>query len=166
MTAFEQFPAASKVWIYAASRKLTPTEQERIKTMGSSFTAGWTAHQLQLRASLFVMDDVFLVLLLDETLNPTSGCGIDKSVAFMKQLEQEFSISLFNRMQVEVMLDDEVFITDKKGVAALYQEGKINDDTMVFNKLVHHKQMLDQSFMIPLHLSWCYPAAKNGLLAD
>jgi len=42
----------------------------------------------------------FIVVLVDEDAASASGCGIDKSVRFLQQLEKIISSNLFDRMLV------------------------------------------------------------------
>ena len=90
----------SRVWVYQSNRKLTAEEVKEIKLNGNQFIANWAAHGKALNAAFEVFYDRFLVLFVDEVQAQASGCSIDSSVHFIKQIENDFNLDLFNRMQV------------------------------------------------------------------
>jgi hypothetical protein len=161
---FETMPTDAKAWIYAANRKLTPDEKNKINAKIKQFVSNWTAHEQQLKASIDVLHDLFFVIMVDENYNAVSGCGIDKSIHFMQEVEMEFNIKLFNRMQIELMSENEIIITSKSDAAKLYNEGKINDETIFLNKNITTKKEFDTNFIIPFNQSWAYQGIKNAQL--
>lgn len=158
---FEQMPATAKLWIYASNRKLNAAEQETILAKGAQFVTGWTAHQQQLKAAFTILHDVFLVVAVDENYNEVSGCGIDKSVHFMQEIDREFNINLFNRLQIELFIGNELLLTNKQELSVMLQQGKVNEQTLVFNKTVTDKDSFDKYFQKTLGQSWVYPSLKT-----
>jgi hypothetical protein len=157
MTTFSGMAADARVWIYAANRILTQGEQDEILSKARAFTSGWTAHEQPLNAAVDILHDCFVVFMVDENFNEVSGCGIDKSVAFMKSLGQETGIDFFNRMQVELLTPKGLILTSKAGAKKLLEEEVIQDTTITFNKTLTHRSELDSRFMIPFSQSWSYP---------
>jgi hypothetical protein len=157
---FEHMPAVAKLWIYASNRKLTTVEQEIILAKGAQFVTGWTAHQQQLRASFAILHDVFLIVAVDENYNEVSGCGIDKSIHFIQEIDREYNLNLFNRLQIELLVNDAVLLTNKQKLAVMLQEGTVNEQTPVFNKTVTDKDSFDKYFLKTLGQSWVYPSLK------
>jgi hypothetical protein len=157
---FEQMPATAKLWIYASNRKLTAAEQETILAKGAQFVTGWTAHQQQLKAAFTILHDVFLVVAVDENYNEVSGCGIDKSVHFMQEIDREYNINLFNRLQIELFVGNELLLTNKQKLSVMLQQGAVNEQTLVFNKTVTDKDSFDKYFQKTLGQSWVYPSLK------
>lgn len=162
---FENMPDNAKAWVYAANRNLTPEEQEIIHARANTFVTNWTAHQQQLKASFDLLHNLFLVVMADENFNKVSGCGIDKSIHFMKELENELNINLFNRLQVELMRGNDVIVTTKSDVSRLYQQKEINAETPFFNKNITTKKEFDNNFVIPLHQSWIFQSIQKTQLA-
>jgi hypothetical protein len=160
MTAFDQMPPDAKVWVYAANRKLTSTEQADITSKANAFTDNWTAHQNQLKAAFAILHDVFLVLMVDVHFNEVSGCGIDKSIHFVQQIDREYNINLFNRLQIELLVNDEVILTGKQKLSVMLQEEQVNEQTITFNRNVTDKHTFDTEFRLPLGKSWVYPAIR------
>lgn len=148
------FSPQSKVWIYQSSRPFSESEIKMLNEKLQAFAAQWTAHNQQLHAGAKVLEDRFILLMVDETNSEASGCSIDKSVHFMKELEKQMHISLFDRMLVNYRLGDSLQTTNLENLVALYNSGSVNGDTEVYNPLVQTKKELDESFVMPLNYSW------------
>lgn len=148
------FSPHSKVWIYQSSRPFTENEIKTLNEKLLAFATQWTAHNQQLHAGAKVLEDRFILLMVDETNSEASGCSIDKSVHFMKELEKLLHISLFDRMLVNYRNGDSLHTTNLDNLVALYNSGEVNGDTEVYNPLVHTKKELDENFVVPLNNSW------------
>ncbi len=95
-----QFSENSRVWVYQADRELTDREVQQVQIQLDNFTTGWTAHNNQLLAKAEIRYNRFLILIVDESRAGASGCSIDKSVNFIKQVEKEFNINLLDRFNL------------------------------------------------------------------
>jgi hypothetical protein len=94
------FPDTAKVWIYQASRALTPDENQLLSTKAKAFASGWTAHKMALQADAAVVNNLLLLLIVDENQASVSGCSIDSSVHFVKEIGAELGVDFFNRLNV------------------------------------------------------------------
>ena len=149
-----EFSPASKIWIYQSDRELNQTETEKIQALLNQFASSWTAHNQQLKAAAQVMFNRFIVLLVDETQAGASGCSIDKSVHFMKVIEQEFEINLFDRFNTAYLKSDQILSASREEFEKLLKEGKVNRETIVFNNLVANLQDFNTKWRVPLKDSW------------
>src|SRR5471030_2904253 len=95
-----QFSPNSRVWIYQSDRKLDDAVVQQIQLHLSNFATQWTAHNHQLKAKAEIRYNRFLVLIVDESQAGASGCSIDKSVNFMKQVGEQFNINLLDRFNL------------------------------------------------------------------
>jgi len=95
-----QFSENSRVWVYQSDKELTAAQVIELQAALDNFTTGWTAHDNQLKAKGEIRYNRFIVLVVDESQAGASGCSIDKSVHFMKQVEQHFGINLFDRFNL------------------------------------------------------------------
>jgi len=161
MYQFESMPVNAKVWVYAANRIFTADEQKAIENSGRTFASKWLSHDIKLKASFDILHGVFLVLMVDENVNPAGGCATDTSYHFIREIEKEFSVQLFNRMQVELMKDENIIITSKQGATTLFNEGKIGEETFFFNKSIISKKEFDEKFMIPFSGSWVFYSIRQ-----
>jgi hypothetical protein len=150
-----EFPPDSKVWIYVSSRELTDVESADINLALAHFTKEWVAHGSDLRGAGAVRYSRFIILMVDETHAGASGCSIDKSVHFLKELEQEYGITLFNRLLFSWLdNNNKVNVAPLSEIRKLYEEGKIMDSTLVFNNAITNRKDLDEKWLAPLSQSW------------
>lgn len=151
---FENMPGDSRIWIYQADRKLTEQEQAELTEAGNAFFEQWAAHGAPLKSSFRLFHDQFLVVTADEGYNMTSGCSIDSSVAFVKQLENRYQISFFDRTKIAFIFNEEVFVESLNNLKSSVNSGKITEDTLTFNNLISSKQELDTAWVVPAHTTW------------
>ena len=145
----------SRVWIYQANRPFADQDIPRIRAAVDRFAKQWISHNRQLKAFGDVLHNRFIVLIVDESHAGASGCSIDKSVYFLKELQQEFQVDLFDRLSFSFVSNDGMVHTLPKDLfAQWYAEGKIDDTTTVFDTLVASKEAFDREFKKPLGQSW------------
>ena len=149
-----EFSSQSRVWIYQSDRKLTEAEALQAQVLLDNFTTGWTAHNHQLLAKAEIRYNRFLILFVDESQAGASGCSIDKSVNFMKQLEQQFGINLFDRFNLAYRDGEEVLSVPRHQFEELLKTGKINTETVVFNNLAQNLAELQTKWEVPFKDSW------------
>ena len=154
MTQYDLLPEDTRVWIYQANRPLGDAEVNELRPALEQFADQWVSHNQQLRAFGGVFHKQFIVLMVDESQAGASGCSIDKSVYFIKQIENAFQINLFDRMTFTYKDGDLIKSAHRDDFASLYNSGKINDDTLVFDNLVKTKKDFDQVWLKPLGQSW------------
>ncbi len=149
-----QFSENTRVWIYQANRKLTDTQTAQLQQQLNGFTQSWTAHNNQLKAGAEIRYNRFIVLLVDESQAGASGCSIDKSVHFMQQVEQHYGINLFDRFNLAYKIGNEVVSVPRHQFEELIKEGKIDQDSIVFNNLVQNVAELNTKWEVPFKDSW------------
>ncbi len=154
MDQFDSLSPESRVWIYQSSRPFTDAQLARLRPMVSQFAAQWVSHNQQLRAFGDVFHQRFIVLMVDESQAPASGCSIDTSVHFIKTVEQQFGTELFDRMRFAYQQDSKVQIANRNEFRRLYASGSIDDETLVFDNLVNNKQDFQHRWLVPLKDSW------------
>jgi hypothetical protein len=149
-----QFSENSRVWVYQSDRELTAGEVEQIKSQLDSFTTAWTAHNHQLKAKGDIRYNRFIILIVDESQAGASGCSIDKSVHFIKHLEQAFHINLLDRFNLAYREGSEVHSAPRLEFEAMLKQGDINTETIVFNNLVQNLNELQTKWEVPFKDSW------------
>lgn len=154
MSDFQTLPASTRVWIYQSNRPFRAEDLPQLKEQVDRFAQNWVSHNRQLRAHGDVLHGQFVVLMVDESQADASGCSIDKSVYFLKQVESAYGVDLFDRMTFTWMDGDSVQTADSATFSKLYSEGKITGDTLVFDNLVQTKGELEEKWLKPLNQSW------------
>ncbi|MDX1446270.1 hypothetical protein [Lishizhenia sp.] len=102
MDQFKDFPENSRVWLYQTNRALSATEVNYVDEKLKAFTKEWAAHGKQLWATAAIVNPYFVAVVVDESITPPSGCSIDASVKFLKELGAELEVDFFTRMQITV----------------------------------------------------------------
>ena len=150
----QPFPDASKVWVYLASRPLTPEETTEIVQRLQQFCIAWTAHNNQLKAAGFILWNRLLLLVVDETQNKASGCSIDKSVHLLRQLEKDYALQLFDRLQIPFLESGELKTFPYPEFKSWLESGKLQPTTLVFNNAVDTLGQLRAHWILPLAQSF------------
>ena len=154
MIPYQKLPPHTRAWIYQSNREFTPEEADKIKHELEEFVVQWTAHDKQLEAFGDVFYNRFIVFMIDEEKARASGCSIDKSVHLLKDMERKYGVSLFDRFVFAYKENGKVLTAGKEEFARLMNEGKISDDTVVFNNLVANKLEFEANWEVPLRDSW------------
>ncbi|MEY3237864.1 MAG: hypothetical protein RI883_1965, partial [Bacteroidota bacterium] len=104
---FDTFPENSQVWIYASTRFFTYEEEMFIANNLNHFISQWATHGTGLFAEGKILHHSFIVIVADENKVKSSGCSIDSSVRFIKDLGRELNIDFFNRMSILLKKEEE-----------------------------------------------------------
>ena len=155
MSPLDQLAPESRIWIYGAERALTVQETKLVQQRAQAFVQQWNSHQQSLTAGADVLHRRFLVLAVDETQAEASGCSIDGSVRFVQELGAEIGVDFFNRMRFSYReADGSIRTVGREEFKLLYAQGKLTNDTIVFDPLVKELGELRQIFERPLEDSW------------
>ena len=151
---FDELPPQARLWIYQANRPLTEAEQAEIKPLLERFATEWSSHGKGLQASARLLHSQFLVLANNESTTAASGCSIDKSVSFVRELEQRFGVSFFDRTQLAFLQGDEVKLVGMGELKEKVAAGEITENTLYFDTLVNNYGELQEAWPRPARNSW------------
>jgi len=144
----------SRVWIYQADRQLSDNEAAEIQHHGEQFIAQWAAHGSDLQAAFNVFYNRFLILFADESQVKASGCSIDSSVRFIKKIEKEYQLDLFDRLNLTYRKGGEINLIRMVDFQTAVDKGQLNQETTVFNNLVETKGEFENKWEVPVRESW------------
>lgn len=153
-TQYNDLPNNSRVWIYQANRPLVFEEVEYISAKAINFIDQWTRHGDDLKGSFTIKYNQFLVLAVDESFNNVSGCSIDSSVRFVKELEQELNIDLTDKLNITFKDGDNINLVKLADFQEFAKEGKITSETIVFNNMVDTKEAFETKWEVYANESW------------
>jgi hypothetical protein len=137
MDLFTTFPGDSRLWIYQANRELTLQEFEQINIKLKSFIKSWQAHRQQLFADAIILYNFFILFAVDEKQAKASGCSIDSSVNFVKNLENEYNLSFLDRSLITYRdTQNKIQLMQRLNVPQALRENVLNSDTLVFNNTI------------------------------
>jgi hypothetical protein len=150
---FDRQPDHARVWIYQSSRLLTDAEAAFVQNSLENQAAQWAAHGAPLTAAVRVLHRRFAVVAVDETRNGASGCSIDASTRWLKDLGAQLNLDFFDRSPA--YLDgDEVKILTLSELKTAVADGRLTLATPVFNNLVPTLGDFRRGWQVPAGESW------------
>ncbi|WP_347159962.1 hypothetical protein [Pontibacter chitinilyticus] len=151
---FDELPQHARLWIYQADRPLTAAEQAEINPQLQRFAEEWSSHGKGLQASARLLHNQFLVLANNESATSASGCSIDKSVHFVRELEQQLNVSFFDRTRLAFLREGQVEVVPMQELKGKVAAGDIDKNTLYFDTLVHDYGELREAWPRPAGNSW------------
>jgi len=146
----------SRVWIYQSSRIFTISEALQIEKLLEDFVKNWKSHGVPVKGYANLLFGQFIIIMADETATGVSGCSTDSSVHLIKQIEQQFGVSMFDRQTFAFIIKDKVQLLPMAQLNYAVTNGFINANTLYFNNLVAIKDELLHSWIIPVKQSWLF----------
>ena len=111
---FKTMPDDSRVWIYQSNRDFNESEIGIINDKTIPFLDNWQAHGKDLECSYSIIDKRFIIIAVNESVNPIGGCSIDFSLQLIKDISNTIGIDLLNRLIVNYKLDNRSRIIKSK----------------------------------------------------
>lgn len=157
------FHPNSRVWVYQSSRLFSLQEAFEVEEMLKQFTAQWKSHGTPVKGDAYLFFGQFIILMADETVTGVGGCSTDSSVRLVKDIEQRFSVNMFDRTTLAFVVKDKVQMLPLSQLQYAAENGFITSDTLYFNNLVQTKEELENKWIIPVKESWL---AKRARFSD
>ncbi len=158
------FHLDSKVWVYQCNRLFTMSEAFYIEDLLKEFTTQWKSHGTPVKGEAHLFFGQFIVLLADETATDVSGCSTDSSVRLIKDIEQKFTVNMFDRTTLAFIIKDKIQLLPLSQLQYAVENGFIKADTLYFNNLIQTKLELESKWIVPVKDSWL--AAKVKLNSE
>ncbi len=130
----ERLPDSARLWIFGVSRPLNPAEVQSLLDRVDGFLSSWAAHGHPLAAARNWVEGRFLMVGVDDQVEPPSGCSIDALLRILAEVEREIG--------VEILGNAPVWYRDVEGAPVrvsrpMFKEraalGSIDGDTPVFD---------------------------------
>ncbi|MCA8833073.1 hypothetical protein [Hymenobacter pini] len=151
---FDQLPASARLWIYQANRLFTTAEIEALQPALQQFAAEWTSHGRALQASAAILHQQFLVVGLDEAVADASGCSIDASVRFVRQVEEQLGVELLDKSRMAFLLNSKVQLLTRTELKQAVEQGLIGPDTPYFDNTIATQAQLQTKWPAPVVTTW------------
>ncbi|MDA9584967.1 ABC transporter ATPase [Flavobacteriaceae bacterium] len=151
---FEYLPSNSRVWVYQSEREFSDQEINFISEKAIEFIDQWTKHGFNLKGSFTLKYNQFLILAVDEGFNNVSGCSIDSSVRFVKELETSLEVDMMNKMNISFKDGDHINIVKMSDFKEFTKSNKITSETIVFNNMISTIDELKTQWEISVNDSW------------
>jgi hypothetical protein len=141
---FSEFPGDSRVWLYQTDRALKDSEITLVKNRLNSFVKEWAAHGNKLWANADILNPYFVVVSVNDSLTPPSGCSIDASVKELQDLGKELNVDFFTRMKVTYDNNGEM------SQLPFSELSSINENTLIYDSLISNLKDLRTKFPVSL----------------
>lgn len=146
----------SKTWVYLANRALLEDECEHFIKDLQAFTAAWQAHGKNLTSSWRLCGNRLLIIAVDESAAPATGCSIDSSVAFLREASKAWQEPLdwFDRQNIIYKHEEEWRQASNAAFWALRKAKRVTDDTNLVNAVYASSEDCWGNVVIPFASSW------------
>ena len=151
---FNSLSDSSKIWIYQSNREFSDLELEVIENKLKFFVSNWKRHGDDLKASFEIRYNQFIIIAVDEQYNNVSGCSIDASSHVFKEIEKEFQVDLFNKLNTAFKNGKNINVVSLVDFQKFVDEQKINPNTIVFNNMINTKKELNTVWEVSADKSW------------
>lgn len=152
--ALPQMPDTARIWMFGAHRKMTVQEVQSLSAEMATFVSGWQAHGKDLAADFVILWDAVLVVAVDESKEPPSGCSIDKVFQLLKLQQEKNQLDFFQRTLIWSVIHNDLRIDTPETVALALQSGDVDFNTPVINMLSPHLGDLRSQGLVALSQSW------------
>jgi hypothetical protein len=141
--------------VFPAERSLTADEEAALLDKADQFLESWAAHGVPLRCGRDWRRGRFLLVAVDESSEPPSGCSIDAMTNLLKEVGQDLGIALADHGPVYFLDGDEVKRVSRAEFQELADDGAVTLDTVVFdNTLTRLAEMEESGWEKPAGASW------------
>ena len=151
---FESLADNSRIWIYQSDRVFLESETSKISDKIEEFIEDRLGHGDQIKASFLIKYNQFIIIAADQHYNEVSGCSIDASVNFIKELENQFKLDLTNKLNVSFKDNSNINIVSLSEFQNYSKQQKITSNTVVFNNMIATKADLSENWEVTADKSW------------
>ena len=151
---FKTMPDDSRIWIYQSNRDFNESEIGIINDKTTSFLDNWQAHGKDLECSYSIIDKRFIIIAVNESVNPIGGCSIDFSLQLIKDISNTIGIDLLNRLVVNLKIDNRLESLSLSDLKNKIKDGDFSPETIIFNTAINSKSELLNNFEIDIKSSW------------
>ena len=150
---FDKMPDYTRVWVYQANKNLTDSEVQTIQQVLENQVVDWAAHGASLAGSFQVLHNRFVIVAVDEMQNQASGCSIDASTRWLKDLGNDLNIDFFDR-SVAYLQNSALQTVEIGKIKSLVTNEILTPDTLIFNNLVPNIQAFKNNWTVKASDSW------------
>ncbi len=144
---FENINSQARIWIYQSAIELNREQILEISKFLVPNIEEWASHGAPIRGSFSFYFNRFLIIAADTNFNETSGCSIDTSSRWIKQINSDFDLDFFDRSQGYFENEELKFfpiLQARKHISL----GIITSDTIILNNQISIKSDLEINWKI------------------
>jgi hypothetical protein len=149
-----KLPDTARVWVFQGSKFLSDADIAVIQSALSDFVPGWAAHGNVLYGDFEILNKLFIVIGVDESKAPPSGCSIDKMMKVIQELGAKLKVDFLNRLIIAYEYNGAIYLADQQQFKDLVRDGKLKSESIVFNNLVQNRGELNSKWRTSIANSW------------
>ena len=107
-----------------------------------------------MQCSAEILYDQFLILAVEEALQRATGCAVDASVQFIRELEQALQVDLLDRTHIAFRHGEANLLIPLDQLKAKIQQGTIVADMLTFDNTIVKKGALTHRWLVRAQDSW------------
>lgn len=131
---FQDLPDGARLWAFHADRALSDDETARLRSMLEPFVDAWAAHRKDLAAGYDLRYNQFVLLGVDESRLPASGCSIDSMVHALREAGAALGVELVDSPDVPFRDGEAVRCASRDEFERLAEAGAVTSSTIVFDR--------------------------------
>jgi hypothetical protein len=130
------------------------SEAFEIEDLLKNFTEQWKSHGTPVKGAGYLFFGQFIILMADERATGVSGCSTDSYVRLIKDIEQQFTVNMFDRTTLAFVVKEKIQLLPLSQLQYAVDNGFIDADTLYFNNLVQTKKELETKWIVAVKDSW------------
>ena len=150
---FNEISDHARVWVYQANRPLREAELEGVHSYLAREMAAWAAHGEALQGSFDVRFGQVFVVAVDEQVNQASGCSIDASTRWFKELGAALGIDFFDRSSA-VVQGESLLLIPFVGTKQAVSDGILKADSLVIPLQTADVATYRTGWLVPAGSTW------------
>lgn len=152
---FYTLPKDSRLWIFAANRRLTAEESQFVTSSMTEFLTTWKAHGAAVEAGFELQHDQFLLIGSTNAMADPSGCSIDAMTRAVRELAQKLGVNFMPGANIFYLSGSGVEMVDRPTFKQLAKQGAVNQETTVFNTMLTSvEEFTSGKWQLPARDSW------------
>jgi hypothetical protein len=154
---FPNLPDSARLWGFGVSRSLLEEEERRLLDEVDAFLDRWRAHGHPLAAAREWLYGRFLLVGVDDTVTPPSGCSIDALVRRLREIEEDMGLQIVGAAPIWYRdpSEGEPVRVSRAEFKDMVAAGALKEDTIVFDlSLTRVGEVREGKWEAPAGRSW------------
>ncbi|MBU2526841.1 MAG: ABC transporter ATPase [Bacteroidetes bacterium] len=151
---FQELPDTARIWIYQSTKTFDAQALASVKDDIQQFLIQWTAHGQGLKTGFTIPFNRFIVLGVDQQHAQASGCSIDSSVRFIREIERKYQTTLLDNSLIAYNQNGQIQMEPIPAFKKLIASGQVDANTIVYNNLLTYKYDFLSRWMTPAKDAW------------
>jgi hypothetical protein len=144
----------TKAIIFPASRSINHEEKLDILMKIEDFLTSWKVYENPLQSNVCIEYEQFIIICIDENIEPASGCSLDALNNFIRKIEQKYQLELFDRMKAVFLENNTLKTLRLKDFCATLKNKELRSDILIFDFSSNNEEEFSKRFLLPLKESW------------